>query len=527
MRYEAPLLSLGSEVDELEELVVDPDLDNESAVRPTRGSDGRAGRMSSTRAASTSHSDEDQAAVFVDGDDPTLSVAEAAKLLGRDRTRVYALLRSGDLVAAQNDDDLLQSGPVRIDRSSVERWLVAGGDGGRPLSARNAWALIGLASGDQAFSEKCVGLLEHAEELSRTRARLARGELVEMAPRLRRRATLLVRHLPRGMREALEREAALVRTGASAAAAYSWYELIEPHAPSWRLDAYVSQEDFSNLQQQLNQLDIDGSSDATPGPDQPVLLRVVDDPWPFPPNYPIAPQPLAALDLLDYPDNVARRIGRELLNSLADIRPEVLARRSARARALTGPLALRLVERNGGRAERPRVEGDPRTDTRAAAAHIVGVLWATASQGLSVKELRAATGISRERFEDACQFLSEKPPLGLAVQRHGDELRLVTAPEVTRSVERHLNSEKTVALSRAALEVLAIVAYRQPIARSGIELIRGSASDSAIATLLERGLIEYNPHHLFVTTRAFLQFAGVRDLGDLPPLTGESAETSR
>jgi hypothetical protein len=55
-----------------------------------------------------------------------------------------------------------------------------------------------------------------------------------------------------------------------------------------------------------------------------------------------------------------------------------------------------------------------------------------------------------------------------------------------------------VALSRAALEVLAIVAYRQPIARSGIEFIRGSSSD--LDTLLQRGLIEHNPHHLLVTT---------------------------
>jgi segregation and condensation protein B len=133
------------------------------------------------------------------------------------------------------------------------------------------------------------------------------------------------------------------------------------------------------------------------------------------------------------------------------------------------------------------VEGDPRTDTRAAAAHIVGVLWASAGQGLSLKELLAATGISRERFEAAYEFLGNNPPLGLAVQRHRDELRLVTAPEVTRSVDRHLEEKGPVALSRAALEVLAIVAYRQPIARSGIEFIRGSASDCAIATLLERG----------------------------------------
>jgi hypothetical protein len=60
------------------------------------------------------------------------------------------------------------------------------------------------------------------------------------------------------------------------------------------------------------------------------------------------------------------------------------------------------------------------------------------SKGLSVKKPPASTGISRERVEDAYAYLGEHPPLGLAVQRHGDELRLVTAPEVTTSVERHL-----------------------------------------------------------------------------------------
>ncbi len=104
------------------------------------------------------------------------------------------------------------------------------------------------------------------------------------------------------------------------------------------------------------------------------------------------------------------------------------------------------------------------------------------------------------------------------MQRHGEELLLVTAPEVSKSIERHLGNERPVPLSRAALEVLAIVAYRQPIARAGIELIRGSASDSAIDTLLERCLVERNAHQLLVTTRAFLDLVGQRDLADLPPL---------
>ena len=133
-------------------------------------------------------------------------------------------------------------------------------------------------------------------------------------------------------------------------------------------------------------------------------------------------------------------------------------------------------------------------------------------------ELRSAIGLSRERLEDAYTFLKENPPLGVAVQRHGDELRLVTALEVSPSVERHLSRPRPVALSQAALEVLAIIAYRQPIARSGIELIRGTASDSAIATLLERGLIEHSRHHLYVTTPAFLEDTGFRDLADLRAL---------
>ena len=230
------------------------------------------------------------------------------------------------------------------------------------------------------------------------------------------------------------------------------------------------------LQVRLSRLDIDEEADAVSARAS-VLLRLVDEPWPFPPHYPLAAQPLAALDLLDYPDQVARRLGRAVLNALAETKPLVLARRSAKARAMTDPLVGKLLEPRHGRGPRPRVEGDPRTDTRAAAAHMVGVLWASASQGLTVKELRAAIGLSRERLEDAYEFLLAHPPLGLAVQRHGDELKLVTAPEVSCSVERHVNRPREVALSKAALEVLAIAAYRQPIARPGIEFIRGSAGD--------------------------------------------------
>jgi hypothetical protein len=71
-----------------------------------------------------------------------------------------------------------------------------------------------------------------------------------------------------------------------------------------------------------------------------VLLRVVDEPWPFPRHYQLASQPRSALDLLDYSDTTARRIGR--------------------ARAKSGPLLGRLLGRqHQRRGPRPVVEGDP------------------------------------------------------------------------------------------------------------------------------------------------------------------------
>src|SRR5216117_1037392 len=93
----------------------------------------------------------------------TISIREAAALLGRDRTRVYALVRSGDLVAVPDPADPDQAA-VRLDRSSVERWAAAGGSRGSPLTPRNAWAIIGLASGDDALAHYCLGLLERREE---------------------------------------------------------------------------------------------------------------------------------------------------------------------------------------------------------------------------------------------------------------------------------------------------------------------------------------------------------------------------
>jgi len=60
---------------------------------------------------------------------------------------------------------------------------------------------------------------------------------------------------------------------------------------------------------------------------------------------------------------------------------------------------------------------------------------------------------------------------------------------VAASVERHLNAPQPVSLSGAAMQVLTIVAYRQPVSQAGIESVRGTSSDSTIVTLLQQQLI--------------------------------------
>ena len=114
---------------------------------------------------------------------------------------------------------------------------------------------------------------------------------------------------------------------------------------------------------------------------------------------------------------------------------------------------------------------------------------------------------------------------GVRVQRHGDLVQLVTAPEAADAVERLLGLDVSVRLSNAALETLAVIAYRQPVTRAQIEHVRGVSADRAIATLLAHGLIEEvgrleTPGRpaVFGTTVEFLEQFGLASLADLPPL---------
>lgn len=158
------------------------------------------------------------------------------------------------------------------------------------------------------------------------------------------------------------------------------------------------------------------------------------------------------------------------------------------------------------------------------AKHLVALLFAAPS-ALEMETAARVLKLTRDDLVDALAFLENHPPLGLRVQKSGDSLELVTDPESAPFVEEMLGLNRPVKLSRAALETLAIVAYRQPVTRGDVEAVRGVNSDSAITTLLNRGLIVEMGRRdtvgrpvLYGTTSEFLQYLGLSGIDSLPPL---------
>jgi segregation and condensation protein B len=157
-------------------------------------------------------------------------------------------------------------------------------------------------------------------------------------------------------------------------------------------------------------------------------------------------------------------------------------------------------------------------------AHLTALLYA-AEEPLPLDQAARVLEAAPAEVEAAAARLMTDPPPGLAVQRHGAAWRLVTAPTSARYVERLLGGPGLTRLSRAALEVLAIVAYRQPVTRAELDALRGVNGERALDTLLRRGLVAEVGRRetvgrptLLGTNPAFLDYLGLASLADLPPL---------
>jgi segregation and condensation protein B len=118
----------------------------------------------------------------------------------------------------------------------------------------------------------------------------------------------------------------------------------------------------------------------------------------------------------------------------------------------------------------------------------------------------------------------ERDGRGFELRQVAGGWRLYTAPDCAPYIERFVLDGQQARLTQAALETLAVIAYRQPVSRQSVAAIRGVNVDGVIRTLLGRGLIaeagEEGPSgaHLYVTTPYFLERLGLRSLDELPNL---------
>lgn len=158
-------------------------------------------------------------------------------------------------------------------------------------------------------------------------------------------------------------------------------------------------------------------------------------------------------------------------------------------------------------------------------AQLQAVLF-VATEPLSTDRLAEITHTTTEATMDGLATLgNDLDHSGLRLSVLDQKYRLVTAPEAATTIRHFLQSESNSDLSRPALETLAIVAYRGPITKSGVESIRGVSSDTMLRNLLSRGLIcesgksdEPGRPALYSISHTFLQHFGLTSPKDLPAI---------
>src|SRR5204863_8032025 len=145
-------------------------------------------------------------------------------------------------------------------------------------------------------------------------------------------------------------------------------------------------------------------------------------------------------------------------------------------------------------------------------------------------ELRKLLDIDEESLTQGLQRLEHdlgSQGRGIRLQRLGEQVQVVTAPENAHYIAALLGLPMSAKLTSAAMETLAVIAYRQPVTRAQIEAIRGVNSDRALASLIQHGMVTeigraqtVGRPTLFATTPEFLQQFGLTRLDQLPHVVG-------
>lgn len=159
---------------------------------------------------------------------------------------------------------------------------------------------------------------------------------------------------------------------------------------------------------------------------------------------------------------------------------------------------------------------------------IIECILFAAGDPISLKELSEIVEINDKRVKKIIEDMNfdyRVSNRGLYIIEFNSKYQLSTKPEYGFYVKKLVKPEGRQNLSQAALETLAIIAYKQPITRIDVDELRGVRSDRAIATLLEKGLIKESGRLetvgrpiLYGTTEEFLKYFGFKNIKELPEL---------
>lgn len=159
----------------------------------------------------------------------------------------------------------------------------------------------------------------------------------------------------------------------------------------------------------------------------------------------------------------------------------------------------------------------------------IEALLFVAGDDVSTKNLAAHCHISVGQVEDVVHALEKKynNESGVVMIRSGAHLRLATNPAIAESVGKYMHANVEGELTRPQLETLTIIAYRAPISKHEIELIRGVNCTLILRNLMMRGFVEEEHDALETTYRAtteFLRFLGLRATKELPEFDALSSK---
>ncbi len=163
-----------------------------------------------------------------------------------------------------------------------------------------------------------------------------------------------------------------------------------------------------------------------------------------------------------------------------------------------------------------------------------GILFAVGDEGITLKAMTNVLGVSEEETKALLMELKKRyegEEYGVRISYLGDAFKLTTKKEHKEYYQRLLGNPESQSLSESSLEVLAIVAYNQPITRIKIDEMRGVACGQTVRKLCARGLLKIvgksnipGKPNLYGTTKEFLDYFGLSTIEDLPKIELEKEE---